>query len=89
MTNEYNIYIDETCHLEHDGIPVMCIGSIKLPKEKYNRRDGWRATRERQGHGCTKQPAHRGGPLLKVHLFEHCNGLFRCAWRVDCCFVPV
>ena len=36
MTNEYNIYIDETCHLEHDGIPVMCIGSIKLPKEKYS-----------------------------------------------------
>ena len=35
MKNEYNIYIDETCHLEHDGIPVMCIGYIKLPKENY------------------------------------------------------
>ncbi len=35
MSNEYNIYIDETCHLEHDGIPVMCIGYIKLPKENY------------------------------------------------------
>ena len=27
---EFNIYIDETCHLEHDKFPVMCIGYIKV-----------------------------------------------------------
>ena len=25
---EYNIYCDESCHLEHDGIPVMAIGGV-------------------------------------------------------------
>lgn len=29
--NEYDFYIDESCHLEHDGFPVMCVGSIKVP----------------------------------------------------------
>lgn len=28
--NIYNIYIDESCHLEHDGAPFMCIGYIKI-----------------------------------------------------------
>lgn len=32
MNNEYfAFYIDESCHLEHDGFPVMCIGYIKVP----------------------------------------------------------
>lgn len=28
---KYNIYCDETCHLEHDGQKVMVIGGIKCP----------------------------------------------------------
>lgn len=28
---KYNIYCDETCHLEHDGEKVMVIGGIKCP----------------------------------------------------------
>ena len=36
-----NIYVDETCHLEHDGIPVMCIGYIKI-----NRKDKQRISRD-------------------------------------------
>ncbi|MDR3184783.1 MAG: DUF3800 domain-containing protein [Prevotellaceae bacterium] len=31
---EYNIYCDESCHLEHDGIKVMVLGSIWCDKEK-------------------------------------------------------
>jgi hypothetical protein len=31
----YNLYIDESCHLEHDGMPVMCIGYTKINTEQY------------------------------------------------------
>lgn len=35
MNNEcFTFYIDESCHLEHDGFPVMCIGYIKTPENK-------------------------------------------------------
>ncbi|HBF88609.1 MAG TPA: DUF3800 domain-containing protein [Bacteroidales bacterium] len=36
MTNKmFNLYIDESCHLEHDGIQIMCIGYTKIEYEKY------------------------------------------------------
>ncbi|MDR1653959.1 MAG: DUF3800 domain-containing protein [Prevotellaceae bacterium] len=31
---EYNIYCDESCHLEHDGILTMVLGAIWCDKEK-------------------------------------------------------
>ncbi len=31
----YNLYIDESCHLEHDGMPVMCIGYTKINAKDY------------------------------------------------------
>lgn len=31
---KYNIYCDETCHLEHDKEKVMVIGGIKCPKSR-------------------------------------------------------
>lgn len=31
---EYNIYCDESNHLEHDGIPTMVLGAIYSPAEK-------------------------------------------------------
>ena len=31
---EYNIYCDESCHLEHDGIPVMAIGGVWCESSK-------------------------------------------------------
>ncbi len=34
--NEFNLYIDETCHLENDKVPVMCIGYIKINRTQYN-----------------------------------------------------
>lgn len=34
MTDIFNIYCDESCHLENDGIEVMILGSIWLPLSK-------------------------------------------------------
>lgn len=34
MTEQYNIYCDESCHLEHDRHPVMLLGAIWYPKDK-------------------------------------------------------
>jgi hypothetical protein len=31
----YNIYCDESCHLEKDGFPVMCIGYTKVDNNIY------------------------------------------------------
>jgi hypothetical protein len=31
---EYNIYCDESCHLENDAINVMVLGAIWCAKEK-------------------------------------------------------
>lgn len=31
----YNIYMDESCHLQNDGCEVMCIGYTKLPSSQY------------------------------------------------------
>lgn len=29
----FAFYLDESCHLEHDHFPVMCIGYIKVPED--------------------------------------------------------
>jgi hypothetical protein len=34
MTSTYNIYCDESCHLEHDCQKIMVLGSIWCPTEK-------------------------------------------------------
>ena len=34
MRTEYNIYCDESCHLENDGINVMALGAVWCPKKK-------------------------------------------------------
>lgn len=30
----YNVYCDESCHLEHDGVPVMAWGAVTCPQGK-------------------------------------------------------
>lgn len=35
MKKMYNIYVDESCYLEHDGLPVMCIGYTKIESHLY------------------------------------------------------
>ncbi|MDF0714842.1 DUF3800 domain-containing protein [Muricauda sp. 334s03] len=32
---DYTIYIDESCHLENDGQPLMCIGYTKIASKNY------------------------------------------------------
>lgn len=32
---KYKLFLDETCHLENDHIPVMCIGYMKVPNLAY------------------------------------------------------
>ena len=34
MCQIYNIYCDESCHLEHDGLGIMVLGSICCPLDK-------------------------------------------------------
>lgn len=34
MSATYNVYCDESCHLEHDGQPVMVLGAVWCPLEK-------------------------------------------------------
>ena len=31
---EYNVYCDESCHLENDNTNVMAIGAVYCPKDK-------------------------------------------------------
>ena len=35
MSKTYNLYIDESCHLEHDNQPIMCIGYTKIEYDQY------------------------------------------------------
>jgi hypothetical protein len=32
---DYNIYIDESCHMENDDFNVMCIGYVKEPRSEH------------------------------------------------------
>jgi len=32
MSQEFNVYCDEPCHLENDRQPVMLLGAILCPK---------------------------------------------------------
>ena len=34
MRQEYNVYCDESCHLENDKEKAMVLGSIWVPKDK-------------------------------------------------------
>jgi hypothetical protein len=33
----YNIYVDESCHLEHDGLPIMAFGATWCPRDEVRR----------------------------------------------------
>lgn len=36
MTQTYNVYCDESCHLEHDHLKVMVLGAVWCPLEKVH-----------------------------------------------------
>jgi len=37
MPEIFNVYCDESCHLEHDGQPIMALGATWCPKEEAHR----------------------------------------------------
>ena len=34
MSELYNVYCDESCHIQHDGNDIMVIGGVFCPKSK-------------------------------------------------------
>ncbi len=53
MNKTYNIYCDESCHLQNDGINVMVLGAIWCPMEK--RKEFFTQIREiKEKHGLSK-----------------------------------
>lgn len=34
MPNVFNVYCDESCHLEHDGKPIMVLGAVWCPLDR-------------------------------------------------------
>jgi hypothetical protein len=36
LSNHFNIYCDESCHLENDGLKVMTLGAVWCPSEKVH-----------------------------------------------------
>ena len=50
MSTLYNIYCDESCHLENDGINVMVLGAVWCPQNKVKEiNNRIRAIKERNG----------------------------------------
>lgn len=40
MNNQINVYCDESCHLENDGIDTMTLGALWCPKDKLREING-------------------------------------------------
>ena len=51
--NEYNVYCDESCHLEHDLAKAMALGAVMCPKQK-TREVNKRLIEIKQRHGIPK-----------------------------------
>ena len=67
----YNVYCDESCHLEHDGINAMTIGAVWCPQSKLkgiNQRI--RAIKERNGVSASAEMKWTKISPSKVNLYE-------------------
>ncbi|MBZ5566688.1 MAG: DUF3800 domain-containing protein [Acidobacteriia bacterium] len=53
MPNTFNIYCDESCHLEHDRQPIMVLGAVWCPTEK-SREIAVRIRELKQRHGISR-----------------------------------
>ena len=54
MSGEYNLYCDESCHLEHDGEKAMVLGGVWCPADKKD--EIFRRLREiKEEHGLSKR----------------------------------
>lgn len=54
MTNTYNVYCDESCHLENDGQKAMVLGAVWCPLDK-TREIAVRLREIKQKHGVSPQ----------------------------------
>lgn len=54
MTNTYNVYCDESCHLENDGQKAMALGAVWCPLDK-TREIAVRLREIKQKHGLSPQ----------------------------------
>lgn len=54
MTNTYNVYCDESCHLENDGQKAMVLGAVWCPLDK-TREIAVRLREIKQKHGLSPQ----------------------------------
>ena len=81
---KYDLFVDETCHLEHDKASVMCIGYIKVPRLAYEELRE-ELSRIKQKHNLLKEL--KWNKFSKKHLslykelvdFFFCNPIqFRC-----------
>lgn len=47
---KYDLFLDESCHLQHDRSNVMSIGFVKVPKEEYQTiKDALKAIKQKHG----------------------------------------
>jgi len=65
----YNIYIDESCHLEHDLSNIMTVGYIKVPEEEQLKfKDAIK--RIKRSHGVVSEIKWNTISNTKVNLYK-------------------
>jgi len=72
MSTEYNVYCDESCHLQNDGINVMVLGAVWCPKEK--RKEIFAKIRQiKEEHGLKKTFEVKWNKVssTKVDFYQH------------------
>lgn len=85
MNEIFNIYCDESCHLEHDKQPVMLLGCIWCPEDKVKENASMIRRLKDKHHSrgelkWTKVSKSRKDYFIDIiNLFFECNELnFRC-----------
>ena len=67
----YNVYCDETCHLEHDGINVMVLGAVFCPQVKLREiNQRIRRIKERNGVSPTMELKWTKISPAKIALYK-------------------
>lgn len=67
----YNVYCDETCHLEHDGISVMVLGAVWCPQGKLKEiNQRIRQIKERNGVSPTMELKWTKISPAKIDLYR-------------------
>lgn len=74
MSEVFNIYCDESCHLEHDGQPVMVLGAVWCPLEK-TREIADRMRQIRQSHNLDPALELKWGKVSPAQLAFYANVL--------------